>query len=282
MASVAYREPISATVGKRMILTGPDYKKDHLPHIQQHTSYVGEKPRAWEQTGDVGYLWRPASHGSLPARHRHAYVGEVGWGIPECDFINKTRRESGFHIQVALSHHSARQPCSLNPSGIECEPYDLSPNSWHTQKLVWFDTSFSTSRTDSWQQEPFGVCYSAQEDDMFDSDCRAPVTGSPAGAHKDNRQPKPCIMDMLGRFSRGRIAWNMGDYENISERNSTGATLVRQNKTALPGASRPPKLPKPPKKEKVRQSLRPPPELMRAQVAFFTSPFVKSKLRLGI
>ncbi|XP_036138166.1 uncharacterized protein C4orf45 homolog [Molossus molossus] len=182
MASVAYREPISATVGKRMILTGPDYKKDHLPHIQQHTSYVGEKPRAWEQTGDVGYLWRPASQGSLPARHRHAYVGEVGWGIPECDFINKTRRESGFHIQHKELSRAAVDVIS------------------HRYQNPW--------------------------------------------------QPKPCIMDMLGRFSRGRIAWNMGDYENISERNSTGATLVRQNKTALPGASRPPKLPKPPKKEK--------------------------------
>ncbi|XP_032990211.1 uncharacterized protein C4orf45 homolog [Rhinolophus ferrumequinum] len=64
-------------------------------------------------------------------------------------------------------------------------------------------------------------------------------------------QPKPCIMDMLGRFSRGSIAWHMGDYEDINQRNSKAAALIRQNKAALPGASRPPKLP--PKKEEKRR-----------------------------
>lgn len=56
-------------------------------------------------------------------------------------------------------------------------------------------------------------------------------------------------MDMLGRFSRGSIAWHMGDYEDTDRRNSKVAALIRQNKAALPGASRPPKLP--PKKEEV-------------------------------
>ena len=60
-------------------------------------------------------------------------------------------------------------------------------------------------------------------------------------------------MDMLGRFSRGRIAWNMGDYENTNLRNSKGASLVRQSKATLPRASSPPKPPKPAKKE-VRSS----------------------------
>lgn len=53
---------------------------------------------------------------------------------------------------------------------------------------------------------------------------------------------------MLGKFSRGQIAWNMGDYENANQRNSKGATLIRQSKKVLP-SSRPPKLPKPPKEE---------------------------------
>ncbi|ELK38661.1 hypothetical protein MDA_GLEAN10004992, partial [Myotis davidii] len=78
---------------------GPDYKKDYLPRVQQHTSYVGQLPPTLERSGDVGYLWRPASCGGLPAQYKQAYVGAIGWGIPECDFINKTRRESGFHIK---------------------------------------------------------------------------------------------------------------------------------------------------------------------------------------
>lgn len=67
--------------------------------------------------------------------------------------------------------------------------------------------------------------------------------------HSYFRQPKPSIMDVLGKFSRGQIAWNMGDYENTDQRNSRGATLVKQAKETLPTASRPPKLPMPPKKE---------------------------------
>lgn len=69
--------------------------------------------------------------------------------------------------------------------------------------------------------------------------------------HSYFRQPKPSIMDVLGKFSRGQIAWNMGDFENIEQRGSRGATLVRQAKAALPAASRRPKLPTPPKKEEV-------------------------------
>lgn len=65
------------------------------------------------------------------------------------------------------------------------------------------------------------------------------------------RQPKPCIMDKLRNFSRGRMAWHMADYEDTDQRNSKGAILIRQHKAALPGASRPPKLPKLPKKEEV-------------------------------
>ncbi|XP_045853371.1 uncharacterized protein C4orf45 homolog [Meles meles] len=70
-----------------------------------------------------------------------------------------------------------------------------------------------------------------------------------------SRQPKPDIMDMQGKYSRGSIAWHMGDYENINERNSRRSVLVRQSTTALPRASRSPKLPKVPRKEEERVSL---------------------------
>ncbi|KAM5230118.1 protein SPMIP2 [Hipposideros larvatus] len=189
MACVTYREPISATVGKRVIFTGPDYKKDHLPKVHPHTSYIGEKRLTLEKTGDLRYLWRPASDRSLPAKYKHEYVGEIGWGIPEYNFINQTRLKSGFHIKCK----------EINQAAID----KLS----HRYQNPW--------------------------------------------------QPKPCIMDMLGKFSRGCIAWNMGDYEDIDQRNSKAAALLRQNKAALPRASRPPKPPKPLKKEEKRR-FRPP------------------------
>ena len=58
-------------------------------------------------------------------------------------------------------------------------------------------------------------------------------------------------MDVEGSSSRGFIAWHMGDYEDTSQRNSKRAVLLRQSKAALPIGSRPPKLPKLPKKEEV-------------------------------
>uniref|UniRef100_A0A8C9QAI7 Chromosome 4 open reading frame 45 n=1 Tax=Spermophilus dauricus TaxID=99837 RepID=A0A8C9QAI7_SPEDA len=99
MASVTYREPISTTVGRQMIFSGPHYVKDHLPKVHQHTSYIGEKRPVLEKTGDLQYLWRPASNRSWPAKYKHEYVGGVGWGIQDYNFINKSRRESGFHIK---------------------------------------------------------------------------------------------------------------------------------------------------------------------------------------
>nr|XP_003927980.2 uncharacterized protein C4orf45 homolog [Saimiri boliviensis boliviensis] len=101
MASVLYQKPISTTVGKQMIFTGPDYVKDYLPKVHQHTSYVGEQHPVLEKTGDLRYLWRPALNRSFPAKYKHEYVGEIGWGIPQYNFINRSRLESGFHIKYA-------------------------------------------------------------------------------------------------------------------------------------------------------------------------------------
>ncbi|XP_057612702.1 uncharacterized protein C4orf45 homolog [Chionomys nivalis] len=98
--SLSYREPLSETVGKRMVVTGPDYIKDHLPKIHQHTAYIGEKRPALEKTGDLRYLLRSAPDRSLPAKYKHEYVGGIGWGIPEYSFINRSRLGSGFHIKL--------------------------------------------------------------------------------------------------------------------------------------------------------------------------------------
>eukprot|EP00069_Balaena_mysticetus_P016319 bmy_09661T0 len=73
--------------------------QDHLPEVAEHTSYIGEKRPALEKTGDLRYLRRPASKRSLPAKYKPEYVGEIGWGIPAYDFINKTRLQTGFHVK---------------------------------------------------------------------------------------------------------------------------------------------------------------------------------------
>ncbi|XP_008563415.1 PREDICTED: uncharacterized protein C4orf45-like, partial [Galeopterus variegatus] len=62
-------------------------------------------------------------------------------------------------------------------------------------------------------------------------------------------QPKPYILDKQGKYSRSTIAWHMSDYEDTNQRNSKWAILVRQSKSPLPRASKPPQLPKLPKKE---------------------------------
>ncbi|KAB0370311.1 hypothetical protein FD755_018273 [Muntiacus reevesi] len=92
-------KPLSPKSGLPLSWRSPDYVKDHLPQVAQHTAYIGEKCPALEKTGDLRYLWRPALNRSLPAKYKPEYVGEIGWGIPEYDFINKTRLQTGFHIK---------------------------------------------------------------------------------------------------------------------------------------------------------------------------------------
>ncbi|XP_051055392.1 uncharacterized protein C4orf45 homolog [Phodopus roborovskii] len=181
--SLSHREPLSEAVGKRMVVTGPDYIKDHLPKVHQHTAYVGEKRPALEKTGDLRYLWRSAPNRSLPAKYKHQYVGGIGWGIPEYICINRSRLESGFQNQLGeLSLHAI-------------------------DKL--------THR----YQNPW--------------------------------QPKPSVLDKQ-EYSRGFLAWNMGDYEDTQQRNCKRAILVKQSiqpRTTLP--SRLPRLPR--KEEKKRK-----------------------------
>ncbi|XP_006892853.1 PREDICTED: uncharacterized protein C4orf45 homolog [Elephantulus edwardii] len=93
---------------RNRILRGPDYIKDHLPKLHEDPCYIGEKRPIAEKTGDLKYLWRPAPHLSLPAKYKHNYVGEIGWGIPEYDFISRSNLKSNFHIKYGeLSHACA-------------------------------------------------------------------------------------------------------------------------------------------------------------------------------
>uniref|UniRef100_A0A8C9B4A7 Sperm microtubule inner protein 2 n=1 Tax=Phocoena sinus TaxID=42100 RepID=A0A8C9B4A7_PHOSS len=166
------------------MLTGPDYVKDHLPKVAQHTSYIGEKRPALEKTGDLRYLQRPASKRSLPAKYKPEYVGEIGWGIPVYDFINRTRLQTGFRVKYEEFSQAAVEKLS------------------HRYQNPW--------------------------------------------------QPNPSVMDAEGSFSRGFIAWHMGDYEDTNQRNSKRAVLLRQSQVALPRVSRPPKLSKLPKEQEVQ------------------------------
>ncbi|XP_048220172.1 uncharacterized protein C4orf45 homolog [Perognathus longimembris pacificus] len=174
MPSESRKQPTAKSVGKRMIVTGPDYIKDHLPRVYQDTAYIGETRPILEKTGDLRYLWRAAPHRSLPPKYKHEHVGEVGWGL-QYSFINDSRRRSGFH----------RKHGELSLAAVD--------------KL--------THR----YQNPW--------------------------------QPRPCVLDTQGRYSRGFLAWHMGDYEDTSQRNSKRALLLKQNK------SPPLRLSKPPKKE---------------------------------
>ncbi|XP_055974997.1 protein SPMIP2 [Sorex fumeus] len=170
-----------------LLTNGPDYVTDHLPRVCRYTSYIGEKHTTVEKTGDLNYLWRPSPDINLPAKYKHEHVGEIGWGIPMHDFINRTRLQTGFHIKYK-------------------EP---------SQGVI----------------EKIGHRY------------------------QNPWQPKPAIMDKRGKFSRGSLAWHMGEFENDNERDSKYAVLIKQDRETLPRLSRPPKLPKKNKKERKRKKL---------------------------
>ncbi|NP_001136425.1 uncharacterized protein C4orf45 homolog isoform 2 [Mus musculus] len=178
--ALSHREPHCETVGKRMIVTGPDYVKDHLPKVHQHTAYIGEKRPALEKTGDLRYLWRPASNRSLPAKYKHEYTCGIGWGIPQYSFFNRSRVESGFHIQHGELSLRAMDKIT------------------HRYQNPW--------------------------------------------------QPKAFVLNKQLGYSRGFLAWNMSDYEDIEQRNSKRAILVKQSK--LIRSNLPSRLPKLQEKKK--------------------------------
>ncbi|NP_001019472.2 uncharacterized protein C4orf45 homolog isoform 1 [Rattus norvegicus] len=184
--ALSHREPLSETVGKRMVITGPDYIKDHLPKVHQHIAYIGEKRPALEKTGDLRYLWRSASNRSLPAKYKHEYTGGIGWGIPQYSFFNRSRVESGFHIQHG--------ELSLRAMDRLTHRYQ---NPW---------------------------------------------------------QPKPFVLNQQQGYSRGFLAWNMGDYENIQQRDSKRAILLKQSK--LLRSTPPSRLPKLPSKEEKKRKFK--------------------------
>lgn len=61
------------------------------------------------------------------------------------------------------------------------------------------------------------------------------------------RQPKPFVLNKEQGYSRGFLAWNMADYEDIQQRDSKRAILVKQSK--LLRSAPPSRLPKLPSKE---------------------------------
>ncbi|XP_074085151.1 protein SPMIP2 [Macrotis lagotis] len=95
--SLSHRKPFA--VGKRMIFTGPDAVKDYKAKLPDNTRYIGEKRPVLEATSELDYLWRPAPNRSFTAREKHSYVGEIGWGIPQFNFINQSRLETGVHLK---------------------------------------------------------------------------------------------------------------------------------------------------------------------------------------
>lgn len=56
------------------------------------------------------------------------------------------------------------------------------------------------------------------------------------------RQPKAFVLNKQLGYSRGFLAWNMSDYEDIEQRNSKRAILVKQSK--LIRSNLPSRLPK--------------------------------------
>ncbi|XP_075400807.1 protein SPMIP2 [Tenrec ecaudatus] len=163
---------------------GPDYIRDYQPKIHQHATYIGEARPVAEKTGNLSYLWRAAPHRSLPPKYKYNYVGEIGWGIPEYDCINKSNLESGFHIKQGEFSQAGDDKLS------------------HRYQNPW--------------------------------------------------QPKPYLLDMQGKYSRGSLAWHLGDYENTNKRNSKRAVLLRQSKASSARAAMPPVLPQLPPKEQVK------------------------------
>ncbi|XP_044537623.1 uncharacterized protein C4orf45 homolog [Gracilinanus agilis] len=160
--SLSYRDPISSTVGRRMIFTGPDAKKDYKPKMPLHTKYVGEKRPVLEATTDLDYLWRPAPNKNFIAREKHFYVGEIGWGIPALSYTNDSRLQTGWNIKQGEFKKAAEHQVT------------------HRYQNPWY--------------------------------------------------PNPRILD-LQAASRSNLAWNIGDHENISERHSKWAKIVRNLKS---------------------------------------------------
>ncbi|XP_007671238.1 uncharacterized protein C4orf45 homolog [Ornithorhynchus anatinus] len=99
MTSLAYRQPISPTVGTQMIFTGPDGIKDYRPKIHDFTRFIGEKPPALDVTSELRYLWRPAPRNCFTPAHRSNYVGEIGWAANQLGF-HQMNLQSGKNIKL--------------------------------------------------------------------------------------------------------------------------------------------------------------------------------------
>ncbi|XP_071985844.1 protein SPMIP2 [Engystomops pustulosus] len=85
--------------GKRMLYTGPDYRRDYRPKLPDFTRYIGEGMSSAESSGDVEYLCRsaPSTPAPLP---KDSYVGGIGWGVAEFGFLNRSQLCSNHQIKI--------------------------------------------------------------------------------------------------------------------------------------------------------------------------------------
>ncbi|XP_035283324.1 uncharacterized protein C4orf45 homolog [Anguilla anguilla] len=106
--------------GQRILFTGPDGIGDYRPRTSDLPRYIGERPMAQGETGDLGYLWRPAP-GAPPPKPKHCYVGAVGWGLPYSWALNERAMQSNMQIKLGefrtaleermiYSYHNPWQP----------------------------------------------------------------------------------------------------------------------------------------------------------------------------
>ncbi|KAF7707023.1 uncharacterized protein LOC124386372 [Silurus meridionalis] len=72
-------EPAHQETGQ-ILFSGPDGIGNYRVRQYDFHNSIGIVDLPAEATGDLNYLFRPAS-GAPPPLPRHCYVGEVGWGI---------------------------------------------------------------------------------------------------------------------------------------------------------------------------------------------------------
>ncbi|CAN2388743.1 Domain of unknown function (DUF4562) [Pristimantis euphronides] len=85
--------------GKRMVYTGPDYKRDYRPKLPDYTRYIGESKPSAEGTSDVDYVCRAAPNTPAPLP-KDCYVGGIGWGVSEFSFLNRNQQCSNCQIKM--------------------------------------------------------------------------------------------------------------------------------------------------------------------------------------
>ncbi|KAM3938075.1 protein SPMIP2 [Leptodactylus fuscus] len=138
--------------GKRMLYTGPDYKRDYRTRLPDYTTYIGEGVPSPEGTGDVNYLYRaaPSTPAPLP---KDSYVGGIGWGVSEFSFLNRSQLCSNHQIKIG----EFRRDC-------EDKITHRFQNPWHPLPRVLDSQGFGSRAKLAWTHDRFiDYCYSKSE-----------------------------------------------------------------------------------------------------------------------